>query len=226
MQSRVLFAGALALLAATVSCVAGGNDDEATDDSLPDIPLDLIIDRVDIAHGALRLSARMREGSADVSVLAGEACGSGDIGRGVSTRSTLVWFLAEDEIAKALKCGLVVHARVVAEKGVRVVKSVFLSVSPDVASSGAEEGPQVEGTVSSTADVRVAFASGELTLSHLDFARSMLSRSPVVFGRSSFDTSLSVAGVELEVEPTEPPSPEVEAPEIESTEPVEGDESN
>ncbi len=201
MLSRGLTAGALALLASTVSCIAGEGDDEATVEPPAEVPLDLTVDQVDIAHGALRLRATMREGSADVSVSVGKACGSTEVGRGMANRSTFVWALAEDELALAMKCDLVVRARVLDETGV-VVKSASLSVSPLVASSG-DEGPELQGTASSEEGVSLAFGSGALSISRADFARSVLMRRPIVFEGASFDTSISVAGVDLEADPVE-----------------------
>src|SRR5579862_5644446 len=131
MLVRGLAAGALALLAATVSCVAGEGDEEATVAAPEELALDLIIDKLDIAHGALRMSATMNEGSADVWLSVGEACGSAEIGRGMANRSSFVWALAADEVALAMKCDLVVRARVVTETGM-VVKAASLSVSPIV----------------------------------------------------------------------------------------------
>lgn len=202
MGSRGLTAGALALLAATVGCMTGEGDDEATVETSPEVPLDLTVDQLDIAHGSLRLSATMREGSADVSVTVGKACGSTEIGRGMANRSTFVWALAEDEVALAMKCDLVVRARVLDETGV-VVKSVSLSVSPVVAVSGTDQGAELQGTSTSEEGVTLAFGSGELSVSQADFARSVVMQRPIVFGGASFDTSVSIAAVELGAEPAE-----------------------
>jgi hypothetical protein len=219
MLSRSLPAGALALLAATVSCTTGEGDDEATVETSPEVPLDLTVDQVDIAHGSLRLSATMREGSADVSVTVGKACSSTEVGRGMANRSTFVWALGEDEVALAMKCDLVVRARVREETGV-VVKSASLSVSPLVASSDTDEGPQLQGTSSSENGVILAFGSGELSVSQVDFARSVVMRRPLAFEGASFDTSVSVAGVELEAEADKTAEPETaEAPEAERSGP-------
>jgi|SRR5580658_1817182 hypothetical protein len=199
MRCRGLAAGALAHLAATVSCMAGEGGDEATVEAPKEPPLDLTIDKLDIAHGALRMSATMREGSADVSLLVGEACGSAEIGRGMANRSTFVWALAEDELALAIKCDLVVRARVLTETGM-VVKAASLFVSPIVGSSGADEGPQLQATSSSAEGITLAFGSGELAISQLDFARAVVLQRPFLFEGASFPASLSVGGVELQVE--------------------------
>jgi hypothetical protein len=221
MPCRGLAAGALALLAATVSCVAGEGDDEGTVQAPDERPLDLTIDKLDIAHGALRMSATMSEGSADVSLLVGEACGYAEIGRGMANRSTFVWALAEDEVALALKCDLVVRARVVTETG-RVVKSAPLSVSSIVGSSGADEGPQLQGTSSSAQGIVLAFGSGELAISQLDFARAVVLQRPFIFEGASFPASISVGGVELQVEPdVVAPDPEPSEQEPTGTEPTE-----
>jgi hypothetical protein len=231
MLCRGLAAGALALLAATVGCVAGEGDDEATVEAPEELPLDLTIDKLDIAHGALRLSATMSEGSADVSLLLGEACGSAEVGRGMANRSTFVWALAEDEVALAMKCDLVVRARVVTETGM-LVKAASLSVLPLVGSSSDDEGPQLQGTSSSTEGITLAFGSGELAISHSDFAHAIVLQRPLVFEGASFPTSLSVGGVELQIEPDvvapdpEPSEPEPMPPEPSEPEPTEAFSSN
>jgi hypothetical protein len=199
MLSRGLAAGALALLVATMSCVAGQGDDESTDEAPAEVPLDLTIDRIEVAHGQLRLSATMGEGSADVSLLVGDACGSTEVGRGMATRSTFVWALAEDELAMAIKCDLVVQARVVTENGV-IVKSLSLAVLPEVVSSAADEGLSLQATTTSENGVALPFGSGSHAVSQLDFARAVIMQRPLVVEGASFDTSVAVGGIGLEVE--------------------------
>jgi|HubBroStandDraft_1064217.scaffolds.fasta_scaffold141585_1 hypothetical protein len=200
MLNRGLTVAALGLFAATMGCAAGGIDEDSTAEPAADEPLDLTIDRVDVAHGALRLSASMIDGSADVSLSAGPPCGGGELGRGMATRSGFVWALAEDELALALTCDLVVHARVTTAAGL-LVKSISLPVAAGVASSSTDE----------TAELQVG--SSEFHPSHLDLARSVLARRPIMVGGTPFTTSLSIGGVELEVEPSD----------TEPTEPMEGE---
>jgi hypothetical protein len=70
----------------------------------------------------------------------------------------------------------------------------------------------------------LAFGSGELAISHSDFAHAVVLQRPLVFEGASFPTSLSVGGVELQVEPDvaapdpEPSEPEPMPPELEPTE--------
>jgi hypothetical protein len=68
--------------------------------------------------------------------------------------------------------------------------------------------------------VILAFGSGELSVSQVDFARSVVMRRPLVFEGASFDTSVSVAGVELEAEADKTAEPETaEAQEAERSGP-------
>ncbi len=223
MRTRGLTAGALALAAATMSCAIGPGDDEATTAPPEPIPLDLSIDRVDIAHGALRLRATMIDGSADVWLTTGDSCGSVDIGRGSTTRSTFVWSLAEDEVVLAMKCDLVARARVMTEAGL-VLESVALSVSPEVAAAPSDDESAFEVTISSSGDVTIRVGSGEQAFSHLELVRALLAQTPLdVWGRP-FATTVSVGGTELEVEPPVPePSaePESESSEVEPASPTE-----
>jgi hypothetical protein len=130
-----------------------------------------------------------------------------------------------------MKCDLVVRARVVTETGT-VVKAASLSVLPLVGSSSADEGPQLQGTSSSTEGITLAFGSGELAISHSDFARAVVLQRPLVFEGASFPTSLSVGGVELQVEHSivapdpEPSDPEPTQPEPSDPEPTEVFSSN
>jgi len=174
----------------------------------------------------------MTDGSADVSVSLGNGCAPREIGRGMATRATLVWALAESEVAQALWCDLVVRARLLTETGV-VLKVASVTVMPEVGSSAADEGPQLQGTSCMPSHVRVGFTSvprwarlsagdslvesmsepvdpqddgvsTEFLVSHLDFARAVLTQKPLVLSGARFDTSLSVGGVELEAEPPDP----------------------
>jgi hypothetical protein len=127
----------------------------------PEVPLDLSVDRVDVVHGALRLHATMIDGAADVWTTLGGDCEPRETGGGVSTLSTLVWTLGENELADVLACGLVVHARVIVGPR-RVIKAAALTVTPDVVDSrgqGADEGPALQETTSSPAGVTLAFAA-------------------------------------------------------------------
>jgi hypothetical protein len=176
------------LLAATVSCAS--RTDEGSDSAgepEEEVPLDLTVDRVDIVHGVLRMSATMVEGSADVRMMRGGACERREIGGGISTRSRLIWALDERELTEALDCGLIVRARVQVERRY-VTKTASLSVTADIAASvteGSEEAPQLPAISSSS------------------LARSVLARRPLVLNGASIETSLSVGGTVLEVEPSD-----------------------
>src|SRR5258708_28782573 len=115
MDALGVAAGALVLLAGTVSCEAPGGDQGEPAEPEEEVQLDLAVDRVDFAHGALRLGATMVDGAADVRMTLGEACDRREVGRGTSTLSSLVWLLGETDVADALGCGLVVRAHVPAQ---------------------------------------------------------------------------------------------------------------
>jgi hypothetical protein len=166
MHSHVLSAGALVLLAATVSCESGADDptEEEPPTAEAEVALDLSVDRVDIVHGALRVSAMMREGSADVSILLGPPSERRDVGRGMATRTALVWALSERDLADALGCAaLLVRARVATERGRHVSKVASLAVAADVAPREAEEGPRLQGVAQSTTAMSVVFTSARAT---------------------------------------------------------------
>jgi hypothetical protein len=151
----------LLLAAAAAGCTApSGDEDEPDPEEI--LPLDLAVDRVDISHGALRLSATMVDGSADVSVRLGDACPGREVGRGMATLSTLVWALDESELADALACHLVVRARVRTPTG-HVTKEAPLLVMPDVVageeSAEQETPPDEVSTGSSLSGVTIVFTS-------------------------------------------------------------------
>jgi hypothetical protein len=138
-----------------------GPDDPAEEAPAEDQPLDMTVDSLDIAHGALRLSATMVDGAADVSVRLGGDCEHREIGGGVSTRATLVWSLGDSEVAEAIGCGLSVRARV--RGGPRPVNKVAeLDVAIDVSPEETENTdglPQLQTVAASTTGVALVFSS-------------------------------------------------------------------
>jgi hypothetical protein len=175
MDTCGLAAAALMLLVATASCATHtGEDKDWAAWSEQEFPLDLAIDHVDIAHGALRLRATMVGGAADVAVTLGDACERRGVGGGISTPSTLVWALRQNDLADALGCGLVVRAHVRTQTGY-VTKAASLSVAPFVVASssqgsedteraeqsqeGSQEGPRLQEISSTSAGVSILFAS-------------------------------------------------------------------
>jgi hypothetical protein len=129
---------AAVLCAAMLGCASrAGHSPE--DEGLVEetIPLDLSVDRVDVAHGALRVGAKMHEGSSDVSVSLDEGCEHREVGGGIATPSTLMWTFAADEVADAIGCGLLVVARARTPAG-PVLKVASLAVVAQVAPSEAE----------------------------------------------------------------------------------------
>ena len=78
----------------------------------------------------------------------------------MSTLSTLVWALGDNDVAEALSCGLVVRARV--RDGVLYVnKLAELAVTVDVApqdSENADEGPRLQTVTMSEIGVNLVFA--------------------------------------------------------------------
>jgi hypothetical protein len=149
------------VLCAIGGCAAPAGGDPSGETPAEDEPLDLAVDSLDIVHGALRLTATMMDGSADVSVRLGSDCDHREVGGGVSTRSTLVWSLGDDDVADAIGCGLVVRARV--RDGTRHVNKVAeLGVTVDMAAvevASAEDGPQLQSVATSELGIGVVFAS-------------------------------------------------------------------
>jgi hypothetical protein len=221
------------LLAATLSCASGGDDPSVQEPSIAEEEeaLDLSVDRVDIVHGALRMSATMRAGSADVSILLAPSCERRQVGRGMATRTALVWALSERDLADVLGCAaLLVRARVATERGRHVSKIATLGVAVDVAPGEAETGPRLQGVVQSATAMSVVFTSAratarlsigdsliesiqrpdeqseaeepaiEFAVPHLDFARALLSRRSLVLDGASFDPSVAIGGISLDVE--------------------------
>ncbi|MGO9836319.1 MAG: hypothetical protein ACLP1X_19120 [Polyangiaceae bacterium] len=161
MNARGSLATASLIVCAMCGCAAQGGEEGPPEEApADDEPLDITVDSLDIVHGALRVSATMVDGSADVSVRLGGDCEHGEVGGGLSTLSTLVWALGGNDVAKAIGCGLVVRARV--RDGVRYVnKFAELAVTVDVAaeaSENAEEGPQLQTVTTSETGVSVVFA--------------------------------------------------------------------
>jgi hypothetical protein len=119
------------LLATTVSCAPPAEDGEDDVASEPEVPLDLTVDHVDVAHGSMRLRATMADGSPDVAVVLGEGCDGREVGRGMATRVSLVWAFDENDVADALRCQLVVRAHAWTDQG-RVIETSTLELTPDV----------------------------------------------------------------------------------------------
>ncbi len=113
---------------------------------------------MDIVHGALRISATMADGAADVSVRLDGDCEHHDVGGGISTRAALVWSLGEEEVAEAMQCGLQVRARG-REDGRRVVRVATVGASADLGLAEVEstEGPQAQSIVVGENGVRIGF---------------------------------------------------------------------
>jgi hypothetical protein len=161
MDVRGSLATASLIVGAVGGCVAHPGE-EALSEEQPaqDQPLDITVDSLDIVHGALRVSATMVDGSADVSVRLGGECDHREVGGGMSTLSTIVWALGDKDVAEAMSCGLVVRARV--RDGVRYVnKFAELAVVIDIAaqeSENAEDGPRLQTVATSEVGVSLVFA--------------------------------------------------------------------
>ncbi len=159
MLCRRTAAQAFVLLAATLSCQAGAGD--SSEGELPteqEEPLDFSVVRVEVAHGALRLSATMREGSADVSIWLGAECERRVVGGGMATPSSLVWTLGADDLARALGCDLLVVARATTPTG-HVLKVASVPVMADLAPSVSEDAPSLRSMSRSTSDMQLFFES-------------------------------------------------------------------
>jgi hypothetical protein len=159
MNARGILAACLAA-GAMVGCAAASGEDGSGEAPAPDEVLEMNVDSVDVVHGALRITATMVDGSADVSVRLGGDCEHLDVGGGLSTPSTLVWSLGDGDVADAIRCGLVVRAH--AREGARSVDRVAeLAVAVDIATgeSGGEgdPAPRLESVAASGGAIRVAF---------------------------------------------------------------------
>jgi hypothetical protein len=156
-----LAAASLVVGGLMVGCAAP-QDGEDPPESEPEeeVPLDISVDSLDIVHGALRISATMVDGAADVSVRLGADCEHTEVGGGISTPSTLVWTLGEKDLADALGCGLIVRARV-RDGTHHVTKVAEISATVDVESAFAyaEGMPSPQGIGQSPDGITVGFTS-------------------------------------------------------------------
>jgi hypothetical protein len=152
----------IGLLGALGGCAAPAEEEKPPEEArAEDEPLDIAVDSVDIAHGALRVRATMVDGSADVSVRLGGDCEPREVGGGLSTPSTLVWSLGDRDVADAIRCGLVVRARG-RDRAHYVNKVAELAVAIDLAADEqetAEDGPQLQAVTVSEVGVTMAFAA-------------------------------------------------------------------
>ncbi len=162
MHARDSLAALSLIVGVMAGCAAvGGEDDSSEEPPAEDQPLDVAVDSLDIVHGALRISATMVDGAADVSVRLGGDCEPREVGGGLSTLSTLVWSLGDGDVAEAMGCGLVVRARV--RDGQRYVNKVAdLGVNVDMAVEnvdGGESGPQLQSVTSAEVGVSAVFSA-------------------------------------------------------------------
>jgi hypothetical protein len=226
MNVRGALAAATLLVGALGGCATpAGEDDASPDAPEEEQPLDLTVDSVDVVHGALRISATMVDGAADVSVrLAG--CDQTAVGGGLATPSMLVWSLADSDLAAAIHCQLLVRARV--RDGARYLRKVAelgvdIGVAPEDDES-APDAPQVQTIEVLDTGVRVGFTDlrrgarlttsdsilgavppesddtepadcGRFVIPRLDFARSFLRGRPLRLDGASFVPSMSVGNV-------------------------------
>jgi hypothetical protein len=161
MNTRGSLVAASLALAWMGGCAAPPDSEDATEGTtVEDLPLDITVDSLDVVHGALRIIATMVDGAADVSVMLGGECEHAEVGGGISTLSTLVWALGESDVANAIRCGLVVRARV-HEGGHEVTKSAELNVGFDLvlsASELTEDPPQPMSLVGSPTGITIRFS--------------------------------------------------------------------
>jgi hypothetical protein len=150
---------AISLLVGALGCTAPAGEDLPGEEPEPEVPLDITVDAIAIVHGALRISATMVDGAADVSVRLA-ACDHREVGGGVSTASALVWSLGDSDLAASIGCNLLVRARV-RESGRSVSKVAELDVGVGVAPQEGEnpDGPQVQSIEVGESGVRIGFAA-------------------------------------------------------------------
>jgi hypothetical protein len=189
------------LLVCAMGCAPVGEDEPPEETPAEDQPLDVTVDSLDVVHGALRLQATMVDGAADVSVRLGGDCAHREIGGGLSTRSTLVWLLRDDDLVEAMACGLVVRAR--ARESSRYVNRVAeLPVTVDVAAlegETADDGPELQSVTMSPVGAGVVFAHVSPG-ARLTTGDSILEAAPPASGEDepSADTArFDVPGVDL-----------------------------
>jgi hypothetical protein len=155
-----LATASLFALAMSACAAPTAEDGSSQDEPVEEEPLDVTVDSLDIAHGALRLRATMVDGAADVSVQLAGTCEPRDVGGGLSTRSALVWSLGENDVAEAMDCGLRMRARV--RDGTRFVNRVAeLDVAVDVSAQegeNADDGPRLQSVTMSEPGVSVVFS--------------------------------------------------------------------
>jgi hypothetical protein len=149
-----------AIVGALSGCATGpGEHGPPGETSVEDQPLDMAIDALDIVHGALRLTATMVDGAADLSVRLGGSCDHREVGGGLSTPSTLVWSLGDSEVAEAIGCGLVVRARLRdGDRSVNKVAQLEVAVDMTAEADNAEDGPQLQTFLMSEFGLQVVFA--------------------------------------------------------------------
>jgi hypothetical protein len=160
MDVRGSLATALLLMVSIGGCAAPTAADDVPEEApIVEEPLDMTVDSLDVVHGALRLSVTMVDGAADVSVRLAGPCEKREVGGGLSTRSTLVWSLGDADLAEAIRCGLLLRARV--RDGARSVDRIAeLGVAVDVSAAegeNADDGPQVQAVSTSELGVSLVF---------------------------------------------------------------------
>jgi hypothetical protein len=180
MDVRGSLATALLLMVSMSGCAAPTAEDGAPAEAhTVEEPLDMTIDSLDVVHGALRLSVTMVDGAADVSVRLAGPCEKREVGGGLATRSTLVWTLGDGDLADAIRCGLLLRARV--RDGTRAVDRIAgLGVAVDVSAAegeNANDGPQLQAV--STSELGVSLVFTQVTRSaRLTAGNSILEDSP------------------------------------------------
>lgn len=191
MDVRGSLATAWLLMIPLGGCAAPTAEEAAPQEApVAEEPLDMTVEALDVVHGALRLSVTMVDGAADVSVRLAGPCEKREIGGGLSTRSTLVWSLGDGDLAEAIRCGLLLRARV--REGVRAVDRIAeLGVAVDVSAAEGEnsdEGPQVQAV--STSDLGVSLVFTQVGRSaRLVAGNSVLEASPPESDEDASSTS-------------------------------------
>ncbi len=152
---------AVLLIALAGGCAPPSGEEDGSKETAPEeeLPLEITVDSVDIVHGALRVSATMVDGAADVSVRLGGGCDHGEVGGGVSTPSTLVWSFGDNDVAEAIGCGFLVRAHV--WDGTRYVMKVAelgVDVGALADAESAAEGPQVQSIDASRDGIGIGFS--------------------------------------------------------------------
>jgi hypothetical protein len=147
----------LGLLA--VGCATPSSDETAgpVEEAIEEQDLDLTVETLERSHGALRMTASMREASPDVAFTLGGSCDPDEVGRGLATRVRVVWTFTAEEMERVLECGMDVKARFVQDGPRRVHKKTTLALTPSVAIEDGPDEVRMQSAAATAGQMHVVF---------------------------------------------------------------------